>query len=384
MTGRARGRARPVFGVTSLLVIGRLAERLPFARGGVMAEDAPMNRTLMARAGAWLFLGGGVLVLVVLVLPHDQRISEPGLLAVSGACFVAAVFVLLRFDRLPLGAFELLTAVASVLVTAARLFAEEGGESGTGVQALYLWIVLYAAFFFRRRRALVQVAWIAVLYAAALLTEPTSSATITLWTVTVGGLLVAALVIGVLRDRVITLVERLGDAARTDPLTGLLNRRGFDELLARELQRSRRTKRPLSLLVGDLDGFKEVNDRHGHPAGDRVLRQVALVLPEGNRATDTVARLGGEEFAVVVPETDEQGAFIVAERLRRAIATAFATGDPPLTISFGIVSFPTHAHDPQQLLQRADEALYAAKRLGRDRSVVHHPEVLGVPGRPAG
>ncbi len=364
-------------------MVGRLVERLSFARGDVVAEDAPVNRTLMAKAGGWLFLGGGALVLVVLVLPHDQRISEPGLLAVSGACFVTAVFVLLRFDRLPLGAFEVLAGVASALVTAARLFAEEGGESGTGVQALYLWVVLYASFFFVRRRALLQVGWIALLYAAVLASEPASSATVTLWTVTIGGLLVAALVIGVLRDRVLDLVERLAAAARTDPLTGLLNRRGFDELLAREIQRSRRTKRPLSLLIGDLDGFKQVNDRHGHPAGDRVLRRAALLLPDGNRATDTAARVGGEEFAVVVPETDEKGAFVLAERLRHTVAAAFATADPPLTISFGIVSFPSHGNDQEQLLHRADEALYAAKRLGRNRSVVHHPAVVGASQRPA-
>ena len=178
-----------------------LVRRLRFAREDVLAADAPTNRTLMVKAGAWLFLGGGVLVLLVLVLPHDQRISEVGLLAVSAGCFAGAVVVLLRFESLSLGALELLAAYGSVLATAARHFAEEGAETGTGIQALYLWIVLYAAFFFARRRAVLQVVWIGLLYAAVLASEPTSSATVTLWTVTIAGLFVATLVVGALRER---------------------------------------------------------------------------------------------------------------------------------------------------------------------------------------
>ncbi len=299
-------------------------------------------------------------------------------MAVTAGCFVGALVVLLRFDTLPSVGFELLAAYSSVLASAARLFAEEGAESGTGIQALYLWIVLYAAFFFARGRALLHVAWIALLYAAVLASEPTSGATVTLWTVTVGGLLVAALVIGALRERVLALVERLSDAARTDPLTGLLNRRGFDELFACELQRSRRTDRPFSVLVGDLDRFKQVNDRHGHAAGDSALRRTARVLQHDHRITDSVARLGGEEFAMIVPETDENGAYVFAERLRRAVTDAFAAEPTPLTISFGVVSFPTHGRTQEQLLQHGDEAMYTAKRLGRDRSVIHSPTMHGV------
>ncbi len=363
-------------------MVRRLVERLRFEREDVIAPDAPMNRTLLARTGAWLFLGGGALVLLVLVLPHDQRVSEVGLLAVSAGCFAAALLVLVRFDSLPMAGFEVLAAYASALATAARLFAEEGAESGTGIQALYLWIVLYASFFFARRRALLQVAWIAVLYAAVLANDAGSSATVTLWTVTVGGLLVAALVIGALRERVLNLIARLADAARTDPLTGLLNRRGFDELFTSELRRSRRTQRPFSLVIGDLDCFKQVNDRHGHPAGDRALRRAASVLQDDNRASDAAARLGGEEFAVIVPETDARGAHVLAERLRRGIADAFAADDPPLTISFGVVSFPKHGRTHEQLLERADEAMYAAKRLGRNRSLVHTARMLDDPQRP--
>jgi diguanylate cyclase (GGDEF)-like protein len=377
-----RDRGGPELGVVCRHVVGLLVDRLRFTREDVVAADAPMSRTLMARTGAWLFLGGGALVLLVLALPHDQRISDAGLLAVSAGCFAGALVALLCFDSLPTVGFELLAACASTLATAARLFAEDGAESGTGIQALYLWIVLYAAFFFARRRALLQVVWIAALYGAVLTSERGSSATVTLWTVTIGGLLVAALVIGALRERVLDLVERLADAARTDPLTALLNRRGFDELFNREVQRARRADRPFSVLVGDLDSFKRVNDRHGHAAGDSALRRAAHVLQDDNRATDSAARLGGEEFAVIVPETDEHGAYVLAERVRRAVADAFAADATPLTISFGIVSFPKHGRTQQQLLQRADEAMYAAKRLGRDRSVIHSATMLQDAGRP--
>ena len=111
----------------------------------------------------------------------------------------------------------------------------------------------------------------------------------------------------------------LDDAARTDPLTGLLNRRGFEELFEIELERARRERPPVRAARGDLDGFKRVNDRFGHQAGDSALAAWPRTCSEWKRRIDTAARIGGEEFALLLPETDEHGAFLVAERLRRAV-----------------------------------------------------------------
>ena len=125
------------------------------------------------------------------------------------------------------------------------------------------------------------------------------------------------------RDRLNTLIAKLSDAARRDPLTQLLNRRGFTEVFDVELERARRTDQGLSVVVGDLDGFKQINDRFGHAAGDEALQRVGRAILRGKRSWDSAARVGGEEFAVLAPDTDEHGAYIVAERLRTAVEHEF-------------------------------------------------------------
>ena len=174
------------------------------------------------------------------------------------------------------------------------------------------------------------------------------------------------------------LAARLSDAIRTDPLTGLLNRRAFEQLFDVELERSRRTGRPVSVIVGDLDGLGIVNARGGHAAGDAVLQLVARDMEKWKRRIDSAGRLGGEEFALLLPETDERGAFLVAERLRRAAYRSGADQAAPVTISFGVASCPDHGDDRQQLLTAASRAMGVAKELGKDRSVIYSAEVARV------
>jgi diguanylate cyclase (GGDEF)-like protein/putative nucleotidyltransferase with HDIG domain len=177
------------------------------------------------------------------------------------------------------------------------------------------------------------------------------------------------------RRRIAGLRARISDAARSDPLTGLLNRRALEELLDMELERATRADRPLSVIVGDLDSFAAVNERHGHSAGDSALQLVARDCLKWKRRIDQVARIGGEEFALLLPETDERGAFIVAERLRRATHRTFAEAVMPITISFGVASSPAHGTDPVGLLRAGDRAVAAAKDLGGDRTVIYSDEV---------
>jgi diguanylate cyclase (GGDEF)-like protein len=179
-------------------------------------------------------------------------------------------------------------------------------------------------------------------------------------------------------------VAELGHAARTDPLTGLLNRRGFHSVFELELDRARRYGQPLALVVGDLDHFKRLNDRFGHGFGDRTLMRLSGILTTATRRIDTVARTGGEEFALLLPETDAHGAFLFAERLRVAVQDAFAGESLLLTMSFGIATYPHDARNAHLVLSAADEALYAAKHLGRNRSVIHNPEMRGLVAQSAG
>jgi diguanylate cyclase (GGDEF)-like protein/putative nucleotidyltransferase with HDIG domain len=178
---------------------------------------------------------------------------------------------------------------------------------------------------------------------------------------------------------------RIANAARSDPATGLLNRRAFDELVTSELERSRRTGRPLSILLGDMDGLAAVNDSAGQAAGDAALELVARDLGKWKRRTDRAARVGGDEFALLLPETDERGAYILAERLRRATHRSFAGGPASMTISFGVASHPNHGADTATLMRSAERAMLAAKELGGDRAVIYSAEairLLGVSGAP--
>jgi diguanylate cyclase (GGDEF)-like protein len=161
-----------------------------------------------------------------------------------------------------------------------------------------------------------------------------------------------------------------------DHTTQIHNRRYFDEQLDREMERSRRTGRPMAILIADLDDFKRVNDTLGHAAGDSVLRQAARILLENARQVDIVARYGGEEFGVILPDATAEGAKAVAERMLSTVAEhRFATGsgETPvwrMTVSIGGACYPDDADTRAELIDKADRiALYEAKRAGKNRVV---------------
>jgi diguanylate cyclase (GGDEF)-like protein len=168
------------------------------------------------------------------------------------------------------------------------------------------------------------------------------------------------------------LFEETRQLAITDPLTGLANHRQFYNQLSREVRRAQRYDRPLSLLMLDLDHFKQFNDQYGHLAGDQALREVADVLRQNARSVDILARYGGEEFALILPETDLKRATFQAERVRTAVAAfAFlgASGGGPgsLTVSIGVAALQGKMRKGQDLVHDADQALYRAKAAGRNR-----------------
>lgn len=158
--------------------------------------------------------------------------------------------------------------------------------------------------------------------------------------------------------------------AKTDELTELNNRRQFFKLLETELKRVKRYNNPLSLMMIDIDHFKNINDRYGHQVGDEVLRAFANTGKKILRSIDIFARLGGEEFAIALPETDLRAARAVAERLRQAVSTKKVetrNGPVQYTVSIGVITSAPWSLNPDELLRRADAALYAAKEDGRNR-----------------
>ncbi len=201
------------------------------------------------------------------------------------------------------------------------------------------------------------------------------------------GIAVAALdylsnIRSVLDDPVLIEAERsqsISDVAMHDPLTELANRDVLQFALEKAFYQQRRTEEELCLLMLDIDDFKQVNDRHGHPRGDQVLRGVAAVIRRNVRNMDTAARYGGEEFVVLMPHTRQEAAMAVAERIRREIAQqSFA--DISVTVSVGFSSTRFAWEDPGALLQAADDALYDAKRLGKNRVICSAQCLQAKPG----
>jgi len=152
------------------------------------------------------------------------------------------------------------------------------------------------------------------------------------------------------------------DLAVRDGLTGLFNRRYFNELINIEINRLKREPAALSLLMLDIDNFKNYNDTEGHPAGDELLKSAAKVFKNSVRAMDIVCRYGGEEFIIMLPQTGKGGAQIIAERLRVQVGLYL-----PTTVSIGIASLPEDAQNVEELVQKADDALYKAKKTGKNK-----------------
>lgn len=297
-----------------------------------------------AVALASFYLTGGVLTLASLAVPGWDQLDRSGILSVGLAAIASGGAVLLLRHALSDGARHVLVALGSVLVGAAMVTGN--GDSATfAFASFFVFVAMYAAVFFDLRGAVLQLAWAAVVHTLALLTVAASGViAVTLVQFgTVGG---TALVVG-------SLVRQVRRAAATDPLTGLPNRRSFDEQLAGALARAERSGRPLTLLALDLDGFKGVNDRHGHAAGDRLLVEVGAAWSEALRGGDLLARSGGDEFVILLPDADDATARRVAGRLR-------ACTPPPVGVSIGVaVAGP--GESAEELLRRADAELYRQK-----------------------
>jgi diguanylate cyclase (GGDEF)-like protein len=163
------------------------------------------------------------------------------------------------------------------------------------------------------------------------------------------------------------LFAQMQQQALTDGLTGCYNRRSFELQLERDLHLATRMRQPLSLIMLDLDHFKQINDQAGHEAGDVALRMLADTLRDELRAVDTAARFGGDEFVAILPQCNHEGAQLVAERLRQRIEETIVPGYGQVTASFGVATFPTHASSRDTLVVAADRALYNSKNAGRNR-----------------
>jgi diguanylate cyclase (GGDEF)-like protein len=178
---------------------------------------------------------------------------------------------------------------------------------------------------------------------------------------------------------VLTRSRELESQANTDPLTGLGNLRALQRQLGNLLDVHKRYRHPFGLLLMDIDGLKRINDSHGHQAGDRVLMQVAMSLRRSIRSVDTAARIGGDEFCVLLPQQDLKSAAKLAARLATAVEEEVAApGDPNISVSIGVAASPEHGDDAESMIDTADRAMYRAKAAGEGIALGDPPGTQGV------
>ena len=332
----------------------------------------------MSRIGGGLILAGSLLVATVTLLSYvrDNELPPPDSRPISLMLCAPAVlvggFLVLRRAPVPGWLVNLAPSLAAVLICVPTVVDGRPGPLGP---VLLTWTVVYSAYMLAIHIAWMTMAVVAASFAVAAFASHGVDG-IDLWISVTSAILVVFLLVIRLRSKSDRLSAQLIALARADPLTGLVNRRGFEEALRRARERRLRDNRPVSLMAIDIDRFKNVNDTWGHPAGDAVLRDLAKLLAAHFRSGDVVARVGGEEFAVLVGDCGADEALRRAEDLLERIREDSVNWEHGITVSIGVATVPDHVEDLVALHRFADSALYRAKKAGRDRvvSAVHSVE----------
>jgi diguanylate cyclase (GGDEF)-like protein len=325
--------------------------------GRLLAGDTTGN----GRSLAYVWCFGASCLTATLLLPHPAAANDLGLAVIAALGYLGAAILVIRAGSLPLIALETFTYFGQLLITGLALF--------WGPDAPFLWfhvwLVVHSFHFLPPARASRQIVVAAALFVFATVATQTSFPAATSL-VGVGTVAAIGMLVGAFRARVDELLRASARSAAMDPLTGLANRRAFGDSYAAERARSARQGTLGALLVLDCDGFKALNDRHGHIAGDLALRRLAEVILAHVREVDTAARLGGDEFAVLLSAPDPGAAVAIGTRIQRAFA---GVDDPsPPTLSIGIVELPADVTvDLNTALAAADRAMYRSKSEGGNR-----------------
>lgn len=333
------------------------------------------ERELAATLLAAIGIAGPVVGFATYLLPHPEGTDY----VTPSIAFVVSIAAssLLWWKRraAPWWAISLCLAIGTVVITIPMVAV----PGRTGVYAgYYVLVAVFAAYFFSLRHAAAHLGWVGALYAGAIAIEqPVGGGEQWLNGVSIPAMV--GLLIWALRMRIRSLLDELRSLADTDSLTELPNRRAFDQRLAAEAEAASVATRPLSLLLVDLDNFKQLNDSAGHHAGDVALQRVASVIAGTIRREDWAARYGGDEFAVLLPDSGIDEAELVAGRLATAVSVAFVGEEVELTASVGAASAEAEV-DPVDLTAAADRALYRAKP---SRPREEHAEASGGQGHGA-
>jgi diguanylate cyclase (GGDEF)-like protein len=339
-----------------------------------LAGVSPGAYDRVVRIVSWVFILASSTIVAVTGLWRD---TQPAIFALLAA---AGLFVVVVHDLLPSGALGTAKFVleGSVAITFATLLVVLTGRESSPFFFTFPLIVGGAALVVSPRVTFGLAAAACVAYIVAI--APPGSGGLPAATVAVVGINITALILLAYVAMVIAREQRRArDAAirlsTVDPLTGLFNRTFFFAAVEREIARSARSGRGFCLLMMDLDELKQINDLHGHFFGDRVLRGVGEVIRIGGRRIDTAARYGGDEFVVLLPETEPTGAFVLAEKIRQGVSELNVDVAGTIihpSVSIGVVSYPEDGRTSDELMITADSSMYRSKRTGKNR-------VTGVP-----
>ena len=336
---------------------------------------------MAARAQAYLFIAAGAIGSLGVLLPHPERYDAAGLLAIQGASFAAAVLLLVLGARTPdwvatCGPFgaTVLTSLAIVLT----------GTSTSAYLLFYMWVAFYAFYFLSRRQSVCLCLFAVFNYAAVVLgsrmfgytaTGIDANQDVPAFVLITGTIVVAGVFLVQLRERVGRLIEQLTDAASTDPLTGLLNRRGFQSVIDNELARAERSGHTFSLLLVRLR-LLQAPQRPPRPPRRRRGAAGHRAAARGQQAPHRRGRPGrGRGVRARAPRDRPARGLHRRRAAARRFGQSFADQPVPLTMSLGVATYPIHGMTADALLRSSDEALYAAKSLGRDRTVLYSAEV---------
>ena len=337
--------------------------------------EAPDERARMGRVSGVLWILAAVIGVAGCYLPGAQHAAMGWVFALSGVILlygVASALGWLAWDRASMQALGI-GMVLTIPVVGLAIYLTGGAISF--VQPLLVTLLLYAAFFFPSNWAWPLSVELILIAGTPLLYDPRAidDAFLPRYLALVAGFLAATWVLVGLRERLSAAELRQRRIAYRDPLTGIANRRQFDLTFRSELALRAPApgagpdgeRSPLALLLLDLDDLKGINDNHGHPVGDAVLRQVAERAQSILRATDVLARIGGDEFAVIAPAAHGEGARAMGEAIRDAIGTHYSdSGTPAPSVSVGWAVFPEDGEDSESLIRAADQRMLSRKRGG--------------------
>lgn len=347
-----------------------IPEQIGHARAAF--AEAPDERGRMGRISGFLWMAAAVVGVVDVFVPGSDHVATPLVLLLGAFVFLyglASVVGWIPWERASIDALAL--GMAATIPVAGLAIYMTGG-SLSYIEPLLVCPLLYAAFFFPERWAwpltveLIAFAGAPLIYDA----DAIDNAFLPRYIALAIGFLAATWVMVGLKKRLVGAEVRQREIANRDPLTGVANRRCFDATMKRELERrtppfGRREldPGPLALLILDVDDFKGVNDRHGHQVGDAVLQEVTARILSVLRSTDTLARIGGDEFAIIAPGAHGEGAARMAEAVRGAVALGDAAADlPSPSASVGWAVFPDDGQDFETLMRSADDCMLRIKR----------------------